>query len=272
MFPPAPLRSALDRHVPDWGRIPWHKQKGGRTNLVWKVGNHIVKLYREDQQTPLFANSAQNESLALELLSESRIPPKLTSAGGDWLIYEFVPGEPWQTGVEQIACLLGLLHSNAFAKRAPLPQFEPQMDFAVATTALLQQAALSDTYALPEKDVSRLSLVHGDPVPANIIASKQGLTLIDWQCANIGDPAADLAIFLSPAMQLVYRGKPLTMMEMDQFLSAYPGKAVVRHYHKYRHMHHLRIAAHCILRARRGDRGYDDAARAELAFARSLAP
>ena len=50
-------------------------------------------------------------------------------------------------------------------------------------------------------------LIHGDTVPNNFIQSVDALVLIDWQCPALGDPVLDLAIFLSPAMQQIARGR-----------------------------------------------------------------
>ena len=35
------------------------------------------------------------------------------------------------------------------------------------------------------------------------------MRLIDWQCPALGDPAEDIACFLSPAMQVIYGAGPL---------------------------------------------------------------
>jgi aminoglycoside phosphotransferase (APT) family kinase protein len=37
--------------------------------------------------------------------------------------------------------------------------------------------------------------IHGDPVPANLLATPSGIVLIDWDYAGMGDPAWDIAYF-----------------------------------------------------------------------------
>ena len=42
-----------------------------------------------------------------------------------------------------------------------------------------------------------------------------------------GGPVDDLALFLSPAMQVLYRGRPLTAEEGAAFLDAYPNRTAL---------------------------------------------
>ena len=102
----------------------------------------------------------------------------------------------------------------------------------------------------------RRRLVHGDPVPGNIVTGPGRAALIDWQCPALGDPAADLAIFASPAMQQVYRGAPLSEAESAAFLAAYPDEETVARYRALRPWYHWRMAAYCLFRAERGRAGY----------------
>lgn len=98
----------------------------------------------------------------------------------------------------------------------------------------------------------RRALLHGDPVPGNLILSPDGPVLIDWQCPATGDPTEDLAIFLSPAMQMFYRGRPLSADEAATFLGAYGDAATVARYRALAPWHHWRMAAYCLWRMARG--------------------
>ena len=68
-----------------------------------------------------------------------------------------------------------------------------------------------------------LSIIHADPVPANIILSNGMAKLIDWQCPAIGSPQEDLCHFLSPAMHWICRGTSLTDLDRQGFLNSYHG-------------------------------------------------
>ena len=107
--------------------------------------------------------------------------------------------------------------------------------------------------------------LHGDLVPANIIAGPGGLTFVDWQCPAIGDPVEDLATFLSPAMQSLYGGRSLGSGDQAWFLNAYGNENAALAYHAMKPLFHWRMAAHCLWKAKRGSPDYADAMALELA-------
>jgi len=111
----------------------------------------------------------------------------------------------------------------------------------------------------------RRRLLHGDPVPGNIVVRDGQAALIDWQCPALGDPAGDLAIFASPAMQRVYRGAPLGVEEKQDFLAAYPDRAAVDRYRALAPWTHWRMAAYCLYQAERGRAAYGEGLELERA-------
>ncbi|MEI6801465.1 MAG: phosphotransferase, partial [Pseudomonadota bacterium] len=82
---------------------------------------------------------------------------------------------------------------------------------------------------------------------------------IDWQCPGLGDPAEDLATFLSPAMQWLYTGRTLGPDQRSRFLHAYPDQATVARFQALEPLFTWRIAAHCRYRAAKGDADYAQA-------------
>jgi aminoglycoside phosphotransferase (APT) family kinase protein len=112
---------------------------------------------------------------------------------------------------------------------------------------------------------AKRALLHGDPVPGNILVTPDGLRLIDWQCPAVGDPVEDLALFLSPAMQLIYRGAPLTRAEGDAFTAAYADPQVQDRLNAMQPWHHWAMAAYCAWKAARGAQRYAQAMELELA-------
>ena len=98
------------------------------------------------------------------------------------------------------------------------------------------------------------------------------LTLIDWQCPRLGDPAEDLALFLSPAMQLLYRGAPLGLAEQDAFLAAYPDPQVTARLRALLPWFHWRMAAYCLWKAERGGAEDREAMALEIAALQSISP
>jgi thiamine kinase-like enzyme len=116
------------------------------------------------------------------------------------------------------------------------------------------------------------SLVHTDCGPGNLVRSRHGLVLIDWQCPGEGDPVEDLACFLSPAMMILYTAAPHKPAARSAFLAAYGDEAVVDRYLRDGPAWHYRIGAYCAWRAHRLSRRQPDvAARYRDALAAELA-
>ncbi len=98
--------------------------------------------------------------------------------------------------------------------------------------------------------------LHGDVVPGNLIAGENDLFLIDWQCPGIGDPCEDIAIFLSPAMQRVYRGAPLNEAEFEMFFEGYGDASIKARYRALAPAYHWRMAAYCQWQSENGHLDY----------------
>lgn len=257
---------------------PWVALDGGRTNWVWKVGEDeqavICKLYAAEDNNPVYPNLPGTEYDTLKALHAYGIAPEplalLNSTDGDLLIYRCLNGETWQRDATPVADLLGRLHSIGL--RFPLRRL------ASGSAALLQQSRMilrgletafdPPTWmatAMPVPPTVDLAILHTDVVPGNIISSAGTLRLIDWQCPALGDPCEDIASFLSPAMQLLYRGQPLSADEQDAFLASYPNQRIVDRYQSLAPYYHLRIAAYCAWKLAKGEHDYAAAFKAEVA-------
>lgn len=235
---------------------------GGRSNEVWRSGQIVVKIYRASSATPLFPNDLGQEAAALEALGPLGLAPHAVARGADWLAWRHVAGTAWR-GEDGLASLLQRLSRvPAFSglKTRPMGAWE------IATHA--RSFAPNGMPSMPELldvPLPTPSLLHGDLVPGNIICTGEGLCLIDWQCPGWGDPVDDLALFLSAAMQWLYRGRSLTPNERLTLLAQVP-EALRYRYERLAPVLHWRIAAHCAFRAARGDADYDIATRLELQF------
>lgn len=245
-----------------WIIEPLSPLSGGRTNHVWRVGNRVLKRTRPDAATPLFPNDPAAEAQALRLFAPEGLAPELRAISGEWLLIDHLPGAIWGQSPNQdpapVARALGRLHRLAVSKgfRA-LPN----------GTAALRQDALRVAAGLalpPLPDVADLPAVrpcpvHADAVPGNIICAPKGVLLIDWQCPGLGDPAEDLATFLSPAMQWLYTGRSLTPDQRARFLHAYPDRVTVARFRVLEPLYAWRMTAHCSYRAEKGDADYAQA-------------
>jgi len=243
---------------------------GGRTNHVWRIisseSDQVLKLYRLGAKNPLFPNEPESEISCLTALSGLGLAPRFIESGinsdGRWLLYEHVAGPVWSREVAQVAQLLARVHHI----QAPLCSrlgANGSTDIFNQTCAILDLCqskrrdrilTLTPTQYVPP--TARLRLIHADPVPGNIVLNSHRAMLIDWQCPAFGDPAEDLAVFLSPAMQMLYRGFVLTKSEKQTFLAAYPDRAVVDRYQDLESWFHWRMAAYCLWQTEQGNKDY----------------
>lgn len=267
--------------APDHPRIPappsaWQALGGGRSNLCWRIpapgGDMVLKLYRVQNAGPVFPNDPGAEASCLQHLQGHHLAPALLARwrgmDGPCLLYRHLNGPLWQGDVAKVARLLRQLHAlpvpAALGALRHLPDGSAALRAEIAAQAGASARAVPE--GLPTRDVpplGRRCLVHGDPVPGNLVEGAGGLRLIDWQCPGLGDPCLDLSIFLSPAMQYLYRGKLLTASERAAFLAAYDDPEITARLQALQPFLSARIIAHCEARAARGSATDATAARLE---------
>lgn len=271
-FLSAAERAILELVAPGCAAV---RQATGRSNTVLRVeargGVAALKIYGRDTATPLFANRPRDEARALAALSGTGLAPDLLDRGRahgrDWILYRWIgaavfpPPEPASVGAA-----LARLHACAAPQ---LPEMTAERAEAQAETMLAALAGpwrrrfASLRVAAPE--LPGRVFLHGDPVPGNLVLSPAGVGLIDWQCPALGDPVFDIALYLSPAMQLVHRGRPLTGAERRAFLDGYGDPAAERRWAAAERFLAWRMALYCAWRVERGDSAYEAGIAAELA-------
>lgn len=253
---------------------------GGYRNQVWKVrsgrGFVIEKDYAEDpgDPNPMYPNLPDHEAAAMAHLAGTGCAPELVSYRppadhhGAQVSYRYVAGTQWRRGVADVAELLHTVHHlppPRGLRRLPRSAAEA-MTHADAMVGAVPGGRLRSTIeACRPVDVSattprRVSLVHTDCGPGNIVRARHGLVLIDWQCPGVGDAVEDVACFLSPAMMILYATPPHTPAASAAFLAAYGDDAVVARYRRDGAAWHYRIAAYCVWRAHRLARRLPDVA------------
>lgn len=262
------MLAALAAALPDILPNVWQALFGGRTNAAWMgqttQGDIVVKLYSGPAQNPLFPNDPSAEARLLRLLASQGFAPellaKLHTDVGLCNVYAHIPGQTWQAGTPEVARLMRRLHGIA-----PLTGLRNtangSAELISQTRIILKKCASGDDLAQFEPAFEPIGaapkvLLHGDIVPGNLIRNAHGLHLIDWQCPAIGDPCEDIAIFLSPAMQFLYRGAPLGDVETEAFLTAYGSHDVTQRYHALAPYYHWRMAAYCLWQLENGRPDY----------------
>lgn len=265
--PPSWLIAAVSASCADVAGQQWVALRGGRTNRLWRAGGWVVKLFDPTAESPLFPNDPTAEALALRRFAAAGLAPRLRAQGAGWIAYDHVPGSTWSGDPLPVAVALGRLHALPTAGFAFRRLASGSAALIAQATAILAQCRgiLPPPPGLHLPPLDRPRIIHGDAVAGNLVAGADGITLIDWQCPAIGDPAEDLAAFLSPAMQWLYRGSPLMPAEAEAFLAAYPDPRIVSRYRTLAPLFHWRMAAHCLWKAERGASDYAAALQLELA-------
>lgn len=255
----------------------WFSLSGGRSNRSWRLvtadGSWVFKLFDSGRSNSLFPNDPTAEITALEALSGTGLAPdfqaSFATGCGLCLVYRYVTGTPLTcTDAETIRTL---------AKLHDVPA--PKLRRIEATPAALMQEGRKFLEGLATERAEELLrhlpkpkdipsgpgvFLHGDPVPANVLAQGEHRRLIDWQCPALGDASADLAIALSPAMHVVYGAGPLTPAEELIALQAYPDTSVIERYLSLTPFYHWRMAAYCAWKVAQGETIYDAAFEAEF--------
>lgn len=273
----------------------WTALQGGRTNAVWHVtgprGSRVVKLFRPNADTPLFRNDHGAEASVLHALAGKRLAPELVYYGitvsGPALIYRHVRGQAWRKDADRPARLLRKLHREPVERELSDLRRAPRsaVELKAQTRAIINDipAQMSDDLVASEpvyvtKSLVGKALLHGDPVPNNFVCPDEtgasDAFLIDWQCPSLGDPILDLALFLSPAMQIMARGTPLSEGERDLFLRRYDDPVVVERLAGLQPILHWRMAAYCLWKITRDqpDLSYAAGYEAEMAALRLVTP
>lgn len=207
------------------GPVSVQALKGGYSNEVLLVTTGpmrlVLKRFSAATTGTLFPNLPADEARALERLSGLEVAPPLM---GFWpelsiMVYAFIEGETWQHGTADVARLL-LRKESADPSGFRLVPCDPAGILAEGD-ALFARCAEAPLARRPlPRDIpppKRLSLIHTDLGPGNMIGHGTGLRIIDWQCPAAGDLAEDIYSFLSPAFQILSKHAPLTQPELEAF-------------------------------------------------------
>lgn len=238
------------------GPVTLRPLKGGYLNEVMLLQTGTTKLvlkrFAPETSGTLFPNRPEDEARALGRLEGMQVAPRLL---GFWpeqamMIYDYVEGRPWQTGTADVARLLQRKEAadpTGFRLVPTHPDAimaEGDALFARCGGAPLPRPVLRDP-----GPPARLSLIHTDLGPGNLIGAGPGLRIIDWQCPAAGDLTEDIYSFLSPAFQILSEHAVLTATETAQFWQALERPDLKARYLAMRPCFAWRMAAYCLWRA-----------------------
>jgi aminoglycoside phosphotransferase (APT) family kinase protein len=282
---PPRLRFRVTAATGSQPRARWQTLEGGRSArsylLTDRTGALVVKLARQQTGARLFPIRPDVEHAVMLRLAPYRIsaaPLVFFRHGPEaCLVYRHLTGRACPAPDAALARLLARLHALPVPHPGRLPRDAGPLP-ALIDRACRHLAASSGTdhlvgairaAAMLPPPRAR-ALLHGDPVPGNVIRTATGPALIDWQCARLGEPCRDLALALSPAMQVIHGLPPLSREDRESFLHAYGDPAASARLAHRAAAFHAEMIGHCLWRLERGDTAYAPALRAECAALRAL--
>jgi aminoglycoside phosphotransferase (APT) family kinase protein len=248
---------------------------GGLSHHVWHVetadgANLIVRVADGAAAPHLFARNAQAEWIALTALAQTGIAPRPIRRIGGAVVTEFISGRAWNGEFAAAGVMLRALHSQ------PAPDDLPHAPRCAVTVGqeILTQCR-DQNLALIRPDPAPMSgpdlFLHGDPVSGNIVMQQDEARLIDWQCPARGPALNDIALFLSPAMQVIGRGRVASDIEISAFVQGYGPLPEGSLETGTMAPLHWCIACHCQWRIEQGHEAYRPALAAEItALARAV--
>jgi thiamine kinase-like enzyme len=190
----------------------------GNLNYLFQIkGRRLICRVNVDKRTP---NKSQNEFNSLRDVEGLGIAPKAyyyhrnsKKFPYEFIILEYIEGKPFRMKkrsytskqIGQIAHILAKLHSkkcNSFHKEKYSYQhfLKESLGYNKAINKYndklrneLKRIHTNVKRFLPKTEAHRFGLIHGDVCPQNIIQTRNGLRLIDWESLQCSDPAKDVA-------------------------------------------------------------------------------
>jgi thiamine kinase len=230
--------------------------KGGYLNEVLRVttgpARMVLKRFAPETRGTLFPNIPTDEARALSILGPLQVSPPLLAFWPEaaLMAYPYVEGAPWTTGTADVARILQRKEAADPTGFRPVP-CDPAGILAEGDTLFARCAAPPSNRPQPIQIAppARLSLIHTDLGPGNLIGQGAGLRIIDWQCPAAGDLVEDIYSFLSPAYQILSEHAPLTQVEQAEFWDALARPDLHDRYTQMKPFFIWRMAAYCLWRS-----------------------
>lgn len=196
------VESALSR------KVRLQPLSGGRSGaLLYSVetdcGKYVARLL--SPQARKEEGKAQREMACMRIAAEAGVGPNVVAGSEGIILMEWLEGAPISRGtpretkpLARLAATLRQLHAApAFPAGPSVKEMHDGLDGALRRTcgAALPEAVGATISAAGEELASfgRRASCHRDLNPTNILASSDGVFLVDWEVAGLGDPFIDLA-------------------------------------------------------------------------------
>lgn len=251
------FRQLLTREGLHHGPIKTKSLQGGLWNdaVCVEAGEetYVFKTYCQVPKDAFFPNIAADEAKALQRLVGLDISPEFVALWPEenLLIYKYVEGNTWSGDVAAVARLL-VRKEACDPAGFPLGKLTPHELLAEGDEIFAKcQYAKPPSRPIPF-DIApptRLSMIHRDIGPNNLVGSGSKLRLIDWQCPTTGDLSEDIYSFLAPAFHIVGERESLTDDEKARFFQALDLPASKARYELLAPYFSWRMAAYCSWRS-----------------------
>ena len=254
---PADIEALFDRVGMPIGPMRLTHLDGGYLNEVLLVESPsrklVLKFFTDPVEGTLFPNHPEAEAEAARRLAPLDVAPALV---GFWpeehaIACDFVEGGMWDGEVAAVAKLLlrkEAADPDGFRKVVMTPA-----EILAEGDALFARLPGWSLPARPEpiavNPPPRLSLIHTDMGPSNLIGHGADLRLIDWQCPAAGDLCEDIYSFLSPAFQILSGRAPLSGEDRATFFDALQRPDTEARYKRLEPFYAWRMAGYCAMRA-----------------------
>jgi thiamine kinase-like enzyme len=182
--------------------------EGGITNRNYRVrfGSRDCVVRLPGKDTALLGISREAEQLAGRAAARLGIGPEVLAAAGDYVVTEYVAGEPMDPAAlraspEPVAAALRLFHDAGI--ELPVRFWVPDLLESYARIVAERGGTLPNEYAEASRVVRRIATAlplrepvacHDDLLPANVLREDtgHGVMLVDWEYAGMGHRLFDL--------------------------------------------------------------------------------
>lgn len=205
---PPELRSRL-RRQPSFESV----LSGGISHTTYKISDGYTSLVirLDDPANRLLALSREHEHQYINLAAQHGITKPLLASGKDYLVTDFLTGLAWpahpsEDQLRQLGKILRQLHNipisddihmagHGFDMRKHCQAYVQQLNQRPDNLSLFSAAA-EDVFGWLQQHSSTPVLCHQDIHPDNLLLTKKGILLLDWEYAAANDAYIDLASLL----------------------------------------------------------------------------
>lgn len=202
------LTGALERLEPRLGTITGGPVplEGGITNRNYRVrfGDRDCVLRLPGKDTAALGISREAEQIAGRAAASLGIGPAVLAAELEYVVTEYVPGEPMDADTlraspEPAAVALRAFHDAGV--QLPVRFWVPELLDSYARIVAERGGSLPDAWSDAERATWRIAEVlplrepvacHDDLLPANVLRVGSGVMLVDWEYAGMGHRLFDL--------------------------------------------------------------------------------